>query len=299
MKIVRPYTVVDSTLITCNVPETDYAAYTSGTTYALGALVIVVATNVHKIFESLQAANTGNDPETSPAWWLDRGATNRWKMFDATVSSQTVHDADIEFVLAITGRANSLAFLNIQASSVQVVATDAVAGVIFDRIIDMRSNMGITDWWSYFYEEFEMGVDAIITDLPTYTNMSISVTIRNAGGVTKCGACVIGMSKSIGDTQYGASVGIQDYSLKTRDTWGNFTVIERAYNKNANFYINVDNMGVDRLQILLAGYRATPILYIGSDEFYSTAVLGFYKDFSITISYLTYSVCAIEIEGLI
>ena len=58
-------------------------------------------------------------------------------------------------------------------------------------------------------------------------------------------------------------------------------------------------VAVDRLQNILAGYRATPILYIGTDEFGSTAILGFYKDFSIAISYFAYSVCTIEIEGLI
>jgi len=299
MKIIRPYAINDFTLGSCNVPENDYPVYVGATTYALGAIVIIVADNVHTIFESLQAGNTGHDPLVSPAWWLDRGKTNRWRMFDTLVNSQTEHNGDIEFTLLISGRINSISLLNIYAASVRVVATDAIDGVVFDRTIDMRSDLGIIDWWNYFFEPPEWDSDAVITDLPMYANMTISVTLTGISGIAKCGACIAGLTKIIGETQFGASVGIQDYSMKTRDTWGNATVLPRAYNKRANFSVNVDNSGVDRLQNILAGYRSTPILYIGTSEFGSTVILGFYKDFSISISYFTYSVCTIEIEGLI
>jgi hypothetical protein len=56
-----------------------------GTTYADGDRVIVT-TGYHKIYESQQAANTGNDPTTDDGtWWLEVSSTNRWKMFDAIV----------------------------------------------------------------------------------------------------------------------------------------------------------------------------------------------------------------------
>ena len=299
MKIIRPYAINDFTLDSCNVPENDYPVYVGATTYALGEIVIIVADNVHTIFESLQANNIGHDPLISPAWWLDRGKTNRWRMFDTLVNSQTEHNGDIQFTLLISGRINSISLLNIYAASVRVVATDAIDGVVFDRTIDMRSDLGIIDWWNYFFEPPEWDSDAVITDLPMYANMTISVTLAGISGTAKCGACIAGLTKIIGETQFGASVGIQDYSMKTRDTWGNATVLPRAYNKRANFSVNVDNSGVDRLQNILAGYRSTPILYIGTSEFGSTVILGFYKDFSISISYFTYSVCTIEIEGLI
>ena len=299
MKIIRPYAITDAILTACNVPETDYPEYVPGTTYTNGTRVIVIGSNVHTIYESLQAGNIGHDPTSSPTWWLDRGKTNRWKMFDALVSSQAEYSGDITFTLAVTGRVNSISLLNVYASSIRVVATDVIDGVVFDRTVDMRSDLGINDWFNYFFEPPEWDTDSVITDLPMYANMTISVTIGAISGSAKCGACIIGLTKTIGDTQYGASVGIQDYSTKTRDTWGNPTVLERAYNKRANFTVNVDNVAVDRLQNILAGYRATPILYIGTNEFGSTAILGFYKDFSIAISYVEYSVCTIEIEGLI
>ena len=299
MKIIRPYSVTDTTLTASNVPETDYAAYAAGTTYALGDLVIVVGVNIHKIYESLQAGNTGHTPATAPTFWLDRGATNRWKMFDTLINSQTELTGNITFTLAITGRINSIALLNVYGAAVRIVATDVVDGVVFDRTVDMRSNLGIVEWWSYFFEPPEWDSDVVITDLPAYSGMTLTVTITGIGGISKCGACIVGLSKTLGDTQYGASVGIQDYSIKTRDVWGNYSILERAYSNRASFTLNVDNNGIDRLKTILADYRATPILYVGAEGFGSTAVLGFYKDFSISIAYFSYSVCTIEIEGLI
>jgi len=166
MKIVRPYAITDTVLTTSNVTEDDYLEYDGETTYILGAMIIMLGTNLHKIYESLQAGNIGHDPTESPDWWLDRGATNRWKMFDVLVNSQTENSDDIEFTLVVPGRANSIALLNIYGSAVRVVGTDVVDGVVFDRTIDMRSNMGIVDWWSYLFEPPEYDADTIITDLP-------------------------------------------------------------------------------------------------------------------------------------
>ena len=78
MKVIKPIAVTDATLYGCSEPEDDYAAWAIGTTYGAGDKVIVLST--HKIYESLQAANTGNDPTTATDWWLDLGPTNRWKM---------------------------------------------------------------------------------------------------------------------------------------------------------------------------------------------------------------------------
>lgn len=304
MKIVRPYNIVDATLVSCNVPETDYAAYNPATTYALGDRVIVIGTNIHKIYESLQAANVGHTPATEPTWWLDRGATNRWKMFDTLVNSQTEYATNIQFSLSIAGRINAIALLNLWATSVTIVATSPTEGVVFNRTVSMQSDLGTGNWWDYFfdYAVWDNSIwdsTLVITDIPVHPDLVIDVTISGIAGVTKCGACIVGMTKNIGLLQYGAGVGIQDYSIKTRDTWGNYTVMERAYNKRANFTLDIISSAVDNLLITLSNYRAIPILYIGDESYDSTIILGFYKDFSINIAYFSYSVCSIEIEGII
>lgn len=294
MKIVRPVDITAAVLTASSITENDYGAWSAATSYASGVRVI----QNHHIYESLQAANLNHDPASSPTWWNDLGATNRWRMFDSSINSLSTATDSITVTLHPTTRIDTVALLNVSAETIRIKATSATDGVVYDKTTAMIDNMGITDWYAYFYEPIEAKNDLIITDLPLYSGLTVEITISNQGNSVACGCCIIGYSKEIGGAQYGASVGIQDYSIKTQDAWGNYQIVERAYRKRASFTVWTGNSFIDQLQRLLAGYRAVPILYLGSDQYSCTAVYGFYKDFSIEISYQTVSICSIEIEGL-
>ena len=60
LKVIPPVLITDSILTSSNVAETDYAVWSSGTTYSTGQRVIVT-TGVHKIYESLQNTNLNKD----------------------------------------------------------------------------------------------------------------------------------------------------------------------------------------------------------------------------------------------
>jgi hypothetical protein len=297
MKIVRPAAITDSVLVSSNVPETDHAAYNAATTYALGDKVIVAAE--HRIYESLQSANTGNTPSTSPTWWLDLGATNRWRMFDSRINAVNSQTGSIEVSLQVADRINALSLLNLSATSVQVEMTDAVDGLVYDRTFSTISDSGITDWYAWFFEPIAPITELVVTDLPNYYGATITVTITAASGFASIGELIVGSYRELGDTQYGVQLGIQDYSIKSIDAWGEYSIVERAYRKTASFEIWLPNGGIGEAQRLLAEYRATPVLYIGSDEYSSTAILGFYKDFTINITYPTVSVFSLTVEGLV
>lgn len=298
MKIIRPLTIDDAALVSSSIPETDYAAYSAATTYALGARVIVVSTNSHHIYESLQAGNINHTPASSPTWWLDLGNTNRWRMFDGSVTSQSTKADSIDVSITPTGRVNSLALLNISAATVQVKMTDAIDGLVYDRTFSLVSSAGIVDWYSYFFEPIVRLEDFLILDMPTYYSPTIQIILSGTGETVGIGAALVGQSLNLGGTQYGANVGIQDYSVKTRDAYGNYTILERAYNKLGDFSVLVESRRVDQLEKLLAQYRATPVVYIGSELYASTMIYGFYKSFQTSIKYARESLCTLEIEGL-
>lgn len=254
--------------------------------------------SIHKAYESLQAGNTGHTPRSSPTWWLDLGATNRWKMFDGSVTSQTSNPDSIVIGIKALGRMDSVALLNVSAATARFKMTDATEGVVYDQTYSLVSDSGITDWYAYFFEAITRITDYVELDMPPYANATLDITLTDTGGTALCGACVVGQRKEIGGTQYDASLGIMDYSLKTRDSFGNYTILERAFSKRGNFMLWVENTMVDELHTILASYRATPIVYIGSDRFGCSVIYGFYKDFSTVIKYPTASICNIELEGL-
>lgn len=297
-KIIRPLAITDAVLVATNVPENDHPPYDAAATYGLGDRVMVIGDEVHKIYESLQAANVGHVPAGSPAHWDEVGPTNRWRPFDRSITSQVVQADVVSYSLQTTGINNSIAILNVDCSIIHIVAIDVEFGVVYEKTINPAATSGISDIYSYFREPVTRISDLALTDLPSYSNMRIDVTLSSPGNMVRCGGIVVGMMRAIGGLQYGAKVGISDYGVKVRDRFGGFDVVEGAFSNRATFSLFIAAGDVDLIKSLLTKYRATPIVYIGSDLYASTIVYGYYKDFSIDISYPAYSICSLELEGL-
>lgn len=296
MKIIRPTAITDAILTSSTVAEADYAVYNPSTTYALGARVIVT-TGDHHIYESLQAGNTGNTPASSPTWWLPISATNRWKAFDGKIADQTSNATSISYVLT-PGSFDAIALLNMDATSVQITLTDPTYGEVYDQTIDLVSTGNVVDGYTYFFEPITRRTALALLDIPPYSSASVSIIITNTGGTAKVGEIVLGRQSDIGETEYGPSIGIIDYSKKEADTFGNYIVLERAYSKRISCQLSLLNGKVDEMVRQLELYRATPLVWAAAEEFSSLIVYGFYKSFDVVIPGPTVSNCSLEIEGL-
>lgn len=70
MIVIPPLDVTDAVLVSSTAHEIAPAAYAGGTTYALNAFASVAGSaGLIKVYRSLQAANTGHPPASSPTWW--------------------------------------------------------------------------------------------------------------------------------------------------------------------------------------------------------------------------------------
>lgn len=263
--------------------------------------------NVHKIYESLSDANTGNYPPTdvlaAVPKWLEVSATNRWKAFDNKVGSQTENATSITFKITPGAVFDAIAFLNLDAVTVQVVLTDPIEGEVYNETIDLISTVitgssGIYDWYSYFFSSQFRLTDVVKFDIPPYLNAVLDITITYTGGTAKVGGIVFGVQSTLGTTQYSPNIGIHDYSIKEQDTFGVWSITERAFSKKMSCDVLIESVSIADVQNLLASYRSTLLVWVGSESYSSMIIYGFYKDFSIVISYPTFAICSIEIEGL-
>lgn len=237
-------------------------------------------------------------PLTDATAWLDLGSNNRWRMFDQTNSSQTIAPEEIDVSVSVLGRADAVSLLNIVAATVQITSTTVADGLVYDETFNLISDSGVTNWYDYFFEPIIRRGDLVVTDLPIYGDPTIRVIMTEPGGDAACGAMVIGQSFYLGSTVYGARFGIQDYSRKVVNDFGDWTIVERAFSKRGTFKVVVDNGRVDAISAFLATIRATPVVYKGTVDFASSWIFGFFKDWSIEISYVNQSYCTLEIEGL-
>jgi hypothetical protein len=298
VKIIRPLTI-DTSNLTSSIAEDDGPEYSAAATYAQGDVVINAAGAgaTHHAYESLADNNIGHALDDAD-WWLDRGATNRFRMFDQVNGTLTVGAAgSIDVTIDTTSRADGLALFGMDAAQVQVIVTSA-AGTIYDETYPLNADTGINSWYEWLTQEVESQTELVLLDLPPNQGNDVRVIISGPDEVS-CGTMVLGQQRDLGSTPLGAKGGITDYSKKDTDDFGNIHLVPRAYSKRWSFQPLVEKQQVDPLFRILTQYRATPIVWIGAEEYSSTIIYGWARDWNVAISYPTQSLLSLEIEGLI
>jgi len=295
MKVVKPTTLTAAMLVSTDAAET-YSAWNAATAYVLDD--IVLRTTTERLYQRLVAGTTATAPESDTVNWLDIGPSNKWAMFDGEISTATTKSTSLTVVLK-PGYVNSLALFGLVGSNLAVTVRDALAGNIVYTLSQDLDGTIIADWYQYFFEPVVQLAELVLTDLPPYGDAHITVVLTGTGTV-ECGICLAGTFYTLGDTQYGASVGIIDYSRKETDAFGVTTFVRRAYSKRMSAKLMLDNVQMNKVQRVLADLRATPCAWIGADDvtYAPLVVYGFYKDFSIEVAYPTASYCSLEVEGL-
>lgn len=268
-------------------------------TTSAGTGIHTATVSSHKLYESLVSSNIGNTPHKNPDLWLELGATNRWKCIDDSNTTLTQQADSIQYVFQTIGRLDSVALMNVSASEVKIMAKSAGVIVYPEKTYNMSSSaVSVTDWYTYFFEPIYRKTALVDSDFPAYSDMEVTITLNDLNNTVQVGEIIIGASKTIGATQHGASVGITDYSIKSADEFGNYTLTQRTFSKRGSFQLHMPKISVDSVQKMLETYRAIPCVYVGSELYDATIIYGFYKDFNINIAYQDYSTCTIDVEGL-
>ena len=299
MKVIKSQAVTDTTLTTTDVPENDYAEWLIGTTYGDGDRVIVTTPNIHNIYESVQSANVGNDPVTDDGtWWTRVSSTNRWKMFNDVVQEQTTQADIIDVSITPAAVTTALAAINVDCASITVVVTDPLEGEVYNQTFPMTSYSGITNWYDYFFTAINRKKELSVLGLPPYSAAVIDVTFNDSGETARVGALVLGTSANIGDSQYGASFGIIDYSTKSVDAQGRTTITAGTYSDEADIDVVIETGRFAEVKKILTDLRTTPSVWIAEDNTEGTIIYGYYREFDVLLTGPVVSMCTLSIEGL-
>lgn len=294
--VVIPTPVTDLNFISSSVPETDYPVYNPVTHYLVGDRVILT-TGYHRVYESLQTPNHGNFPATSPLFWIEIAPTNRWAAFDESGGTLTTGTAPLSFTV-MGSQLTSIGLLEVDAPQVRIQAFNAIEGFYYDQTFDLPDSSVVSSWYDYFFSAIRRSKELVVTDIPPISDSEYTVTLLGTGTVS-IGTFVIGTATELGMTQYNPKIGIIDYSRKEVDEFGRATLVRRAFSKRMDAQLYVRAGVVDSVARILSELRATNALWIGSkDSYNSLTIYGFYRDFSIDISYPSYSICSLQIEGL-
>jgi len=281
-----------------------YPEYAAGTTYAENDIVIVAAD--HKQYLSLQAANTGNTPvgDVTDLWWSVPAATTAWSPFDVKIGSTVERTGTIEYELTPGAIVSGIAFFKLDASSIDIVMTDPVEGIVYTDSIDLISTSNVFDGYSYSFAPFLLTRHTVETNLPPYINAVITITINAESdtSTTSCGEIVFGPLSYSGSSQYSASLEIVNYSTITPDVWGNLEVVERSYSNKVNVEMVIANSIIQSVLEFFEDYRAIPVVWIPTETDSISGPLltyGYYQRATTVFSYPTYSVINVELIGMV
>lgn len=349
MKVIPPVAITTPMLISSSAVETAPAAYAGGTTYALNATASVAgAAGLITVYQSIQAANTGHAPASSPTWWvsigttyqvyssgatyalgdnvIDAGAhlvyqsliagnvgnalsdatkwylvgpTNAWAMFDTLRNTATVTPGALTVSVAPGARIDSLALLGLAATSATISMTSGGSPVYsVTRDLNLRY---ATNWYSYFFADFQTQKSLVLFDLPPYANGVITVVLENTSGSVECGACVFGMSQDIGSVDYEAESDVLNFSTVNRSTDGAATMIPSRNVPKTISSIWLDKQYVNQVRALRDALNGSTAVWAGLDDdghkyFESLLILGFYRRFTINLKYLNQAMISLELE---
>lgn len=294
MKIITPRDFVPAQ-ITTNVALTE-TVWTPGT-YGLDTRRYDPAT--FDLYQVVVATTTDSptvgfarDPKT----WDRVGKVNRFACFDGIVGNQMT-GTNLDVTISPNGEVtNGLAIFNAGGAAVRVTVTDPTDGVVYDKTVSLVDVSGIGDWFDWYFAPNITAPDFVLTDLPLYATASIRVRITGAFSI---GELVLGRVIELGTAGYGTQVGILDFSRKERDTFGNAILIRRAFANLATYAAKILTGRVGYVRRVLSERRATPTVFIGSENRPETIVYGYFRDLTITLAGPSSSECSIEVEGLV
>lgn len=220
---------------------------------------------------------------------------------NTTGSQSGMHTAIQDLCVVVSpGMCNSVATMDVSGVS-RVKCEQFNGSTLVYTQTKLMDNTFLDDYYPYFFEPYDEFTDLLFGPLLPYSNCTVKLTFTPtaAGSTIHCGAALYGNTVSLGEVEYGSNVGIEDFSRIETDEFGVSTLVERGFLKEATYSVNVPDAQLRRVFSTLAALRATPSVWVASDEV-NLSPLNVYgvPTFRVNIKYYGYSNVSIEIKGI-
>lgn len=322
MKIIVPIEITES-MFTTNVPYV-VPNWSSLEDYETNDPLLDIDADLvaypqqHLIYEAVQASgpnteigpiepntDTNGDGIIDSLVWVEYSATNPWQPFYGSVGNAAKSTTNIQYVITPGQPVTGIALFKIVGADATVTLESAPGVPVGDPIsFSMTSSPNVIDWYTYFFNEIDV-IDSVVDfalPLAGIQNPIITIDIDAAeGDPVELGEIILGESIDIGYTQKDLSLGIVDYSTKKTDTYGNISIIPRAFSQKANLRVLVLKENINYIARVLTTIRSKPIVWglLDDVEFIDTVLIyGYLKDYNMAVPNPKWASLNIQIEGL-
>ena len=254
-------------------------------------------TSTHRVYEAI-TGSTGKNPATDDGtYWLEVGATIRWKAFDRRIADPATRAGTITYTLVPTEIVDAMAFFGLYASTVRLVVKDGAMATVFDQTLELVDRTESVDWFAWFFNPATYDTEALILGFPGFVGNSLEITITSSAA--EVGQIVTGRLHVLGVALEGTSVGYTDYSRKERDQFGRPLIVERDVADRTEFQFAFPPEDTRRVKRICSRLRAVPAVYCDGDgSRFGTTVFGFNNGLDVPLS-VGMTFATIEVEGLV
>lgn len=270
MYILNPIPITSSLIgAGATLSEDPTPVWVSGTTYAIGAEVHVVAT--HRVYRDAVGGVSSTTPQNDPTRWVDIRPTNKMAPFDMYVSTAAT-STTTDIVYPITARfVNAIALYGIVGANYDITIKDVAGGKIIWQRNGVLKRHG-KGWWNYFFGERNQISKLVFFNLPIRPAAEITITISAAPGATRAlGLVAMGKLKSLvgpyfGGTEKGASAEPVSFSyIKTVED-GTTTIVRRNSGTNLRARVFIDRQQADNALSILQEVLDVPVAVIAAEQ---------------------------------
>jgi hypothetical protein len=300
--IAVPSLITDANIQGLTVAENDYPTYSPSATYGLGDYVIVTGTDLHQVWRSVLAGNTGHYPPNevdldNPVYWSFYGSTNAYKMFDQYISTQTLAANSISFTLKGLGQVNTFGLLGLKGDTItlSIYEEDGIT-LISTETRDLVSYSTFNSEWDWFFTPFLSTDFVVFEHIPPYFNAQFKITIN--GTEVGIGAVVPSYGYEFEVITRSSAITPKDYSIKTEKTPGVFEFVKGPSALEAEMEFNFQAGQIDLLNRLVKQQFSIPTLVIGSNLYESFTSYGNIYECPNSLPYPAEGTARLKVESL-
>jgi len=291
--------------ITANFSETE-TAWSSGSVYSYGS----EARDGHYIYaySGADLTNTTASPstflQTDPLCpWVLMRPSNYYAMLDGRTDSQTAVMNQIVIEIA-DDNYDYVALLDIDGISVAYELKDSLGNVVYTISQSLQDESSVVDFFTYCFNPFKFSRSSLKV-LPIYGNgAKLKITLTNTTGYyAKIGRLVFGRSYFVGDTAMGGSLGLESYSIRNINVFGEYTATHIGAVNLDTFQVRVQTELIPNHKRKIIDLDAIPCLFIMDETINSNVenllTYGTWQDFTTTHRGINYSYVSTTIKGIL
>ena len=254
-----------------------------------------------RVYEVVASPSTSAQPDVGaaadPPSWVELGFSNQWRMFTEGADSISTRDGDITATIEFPGLISTVGVLGVSGKTITLTVTDSVDGVVFSEVKDLQ-DIGVADWWEWYFLPYDRIDKVVFNGIPPYAAADINLLLEGAtiSDPVHIGRVVAGVSRDIGVVLYDTDIKVQDYSIKSRDGFGNLKLQARRSIALINYNVHIFTDRIDFVTRVIKRLAGLPALYVGEEALTSTITFGVFTDVSTGISTPSKSELILQVE---